>query len=113
MNDAYETFEVNEMLSKGGVDETAAKVFSLYKASYGILKDPAQVIDVTQIVQEIVKQQGGKQLLLNAGSKTNTFGNPSKSKKKQLMLVYSVKGVMKSELFNENDAIKLPGDSTG
>jgi len=112
MNDTLETLEVNEMLSKAGTDEPVSKIFSVYKASYGILKDPTQVADVTQIVQEIVKQQGGKQLLLNSGSKTNMFGNPSKSKNKQLMLVYSIKGVMKTEVFNDVDAIKLSSEQS-
>jgi len=112
LSDTYETLTLNEML-KAGVDESGTKVFSILKASFGILKDPTLVADVTQAVQDIVKQQGGAQLVLNSGPKTAIFGNPSKnSKKKQLMLVFSVKGTMHSQVFMENDAVKLPEQSS-
>jgi len=107
VNDAINTFSLNEMLKLS--DDSNAKVFSILKASYGILKDPLHNSDVTQVVQDIVKQQGGTQLVLNAGPKTNIFGNPTKSsKKRQLMLVYSVRGTIFQKVFMESDPIKLP-----
>jgi len=108
ISDTIQIVRLNDMLD-AGIDEST-KVFSVLKATYGILKDPTQIVDVTQIVQDVVKQQGSQQLILHAGTKANLFGNPSKTllKKKKLLIVFSYKGNMHTKIFADTDAVHLP-----
>jgi len=108
IHETMEMLSLNEMLDSG-IDESGSKIFSVLKATYGYLKDPTQIVDVTQVVQDIVKQQGGAQLVLNAGSKAPVFGDPARIlKKRKLLLVYSLKGSICSKVFQDADPIKLP-----
>jgi len=79
--------------------------FMILQARYGKLSRNDQSKDVTQIVQEIVKDQGG-QLLLKAGSKEPIFGSV-KTKTLQLLIVYSQNSTVYTRIFQDTDPVCL------
>jgi len=102
------------------------KNFVLLSATYGRLKPLEKTSDkkatpeqmeVTDTLHKIMRQQGGNQLILNAGPKSKLFGfTSSKKTKKQLKIVYSIRGKdgemqLMEKVFQDGDPVKLPEDS--
>lgn len=89
-----------------------SSAFSILSATYGGLDKEKTSVDVTERLQEIMREQGGS-LTLNKGSKTKLFGNPTFGhastviKKKQLLVVYSVNGNVKRKIFGDLDPVHL------
>jgi len=79
-------------------------------ATYGWMKNEKHIIDVTEKIREIIEKQGGC-LVLNAGPKKAIFGKPTKHKNRQLLIKYSVNGVVKTKTYQEKDAISLDVNS--
>jgi len=98
------------------------KPLQILHASYGKLKttektttdknsEPEQV-EVTNILQKIMQQQGGHQLILNSGSKAKLFGfGTKKIKTKQLRIVCSIKGSVKVFLYQDTEPVLLNEDT--
>jgi len=92
--EAIDAYALNVLFE--GVYKEEKKNFLLISATYGRLKTSDKTADkstektsnnndqveVTDILQKIVEQQGGNQLILNAGSKTKLFGFSGAKKQK-------------------------------
>ena len=81
-------------------------------ASYGVLDNAKHRFEVTETLRSISAQQGGTQLMLNAGPKEHIFGHPYAKKpvmKKhiQLQIVYASRGEIRVKTFEEKDAVLL------
>jgi len=63
--------------------------------------------DVTDLIRDIVEQQGGNQLRLKPGPKKDLLGNPAEGKKKHLVILYSCNGVMNRKCFKDADPVFL------
>jgi hypothetical protein len=78
-------------------------------ATFGVLSDPKRCIDVTQALQQVVQHSGGNMLVLPAGPKSSLPGfiNPARHKSKQIMIVYSAKGVVRTKTWGEKEEVKI------
>lgn len=90
------------------------KPLQILHASYGKLKtektdknSELEQIEVTNILQKIMAQQGGNQLILNSGSKAKLFGFTKKVKTKQLRIVCSIRGTVKVLIYQDQEAVLL------
>jgi hypothetical protein len=109
IHETLETFALNEMLDEELTEQTAEEGgFVVINSIFGILKNEKKCKDVTQIIQDVVKQQGGKSLFLKEGPKKALFGNPAEGRKKQLIVVYSVNGEIFRKTFNEDEKVVIP-----
>jgi len=81
--------------------------FIIISATYGVLGNEKKSRDVTDLMQEIVAQQGGHQLRLKAGPKKDILGNPAEGKKKHLVILYSCNGVVNRKCFKDTDPVFL------
>lgn len=109
IHETLETYSLNEMLDDNlskAKDDTDG--FIIVSAIYGVLKNSKRCKDVTQICQDVVKQQGGRSLFLKEGPKKTLFGNPAEGKRKQLNIVFTVGGDIKRMTFEDEDAVILP-----
>jgi len=106
LSDAIETVELHGLIDE--MNENNAKHgFVLLNASFGWLKSDKHTSDVTSVILDIISKQGGDQLILNSGPKGSIFGNPTKHKHKQLLIIYSVHGAVKRKIFQEYDPVTL------
>jgi len=106
LNDTLDTFALHGLIDEMN-ENNYQKGFIVLNASYGWLKSDKHTTDVTSVIQEIIIQQGGGQLILNNGPKNSLFGNPTKHKHKQLLVIFSVNGAVKRKIFQENDPVSL------
>uniref|UniRef100_A0A6B2L3K6 DH domain-containing protein n=1 Tax=Arcella intermedia TaxID=1963864 RepID=A0A6B2L3K6_9EUKA len=107
LTEAIDTFSLNSTL-----DETMAQLntdFNVIQARYGNLNRQAQVVDVTQILQKLVTEQGGSQLIIYPPAKKTLFGKllSSSVKNKTLAIVYSLNGDVKIETYATDDTVKI------
>jgi len=110
LSDAIETVELHGLIDEMN-ENNADNGFVVLNASYGWLKSDKHTSDVTSAVKDIISKQGGDQLILNSGPKGSIFGNPTKHKNKQLLIIYSVHGAVKRKIFQEHDSVLLDVNS--
>eukprot|EP01125_Pyxidicula_operculata_P016670 TRINITY_DN576_c4_g1_i5.p1 TRINITY_DN576_c4_g1~~TRINITY_DN576_c4_g1_i5.p1 ORF type:complete len:115 (-),score=32.68 TRINITY_DN576_c4_g1_i5:186-530(-) len=105
LRDTILTYKLNKKLSEYSV---APSEFVILKGIYGYLKHDEQTIDVTHILLDIVKQQGGNQLILNSGPKAGIFSNPAKKKKRALRILWQASDHQIHErIYQDNDPVHL------
>lgn len=112
LSEAIETHSLRNMLNEN-ISSTPVSQdtkLTILSATYGDLKRPKFCIDVTGQLQNIIETMGGKMLNLAKGTKSTLpgFTDPVKGKKKHMLIVYSVSGVIKTKTFEDEDPIKLP-----
>jgi len=76
IRDAVDTLELNQELDSALQSGASSAAFAILTASFGLLEKEEHRIDVTQKIRQIVAQQKGTQLALNAGDKIQLFGEP-------------------------------------
>jgi len=81
--------------------------FVIISGTYGRLGHEKHSKDITVILRDLVKQQGGNKLVLAAGPKKETFGNPAEGKKKHLTIIFSCNGRMRRLTFKDNDPVNI------
>jgi len=112
LTNAFQAFELNKMLDQQ-IDENAGQPavatssstttlnnsnagkgapsltqgFVILSGTYGRIGHDKHSKDVTGVLRDLVKQQGGAQLVLKAGPKKEIFGNPAEGKKKHLSII--------------------------
>jgi len=105
IRDVLETYQLNEII------ESSIKMnegFQILSATYGILDSRTKSKDVTEVLKNIVKNQGGNQLVLYSEPKSIIFGNPAERRRKKLEIVFSNNGAIKKRIYNDNDPVTLP-----
>jgi len=105
INDAIEANSLNSMIEEN--IQNSCKDFIIIQARYGKLSRDDFSIDVTQMLREVVMNQGGSQLILNHGSKESIFGIPKKTKQRFLMIIYSFNGNIQTVVFEDIDAVRI------
>jgi hypothetical protein len=103
-NEAINTYSLKKILDISG---EIKKDFIILDAKYGVINKIDQCKDVTDEILNIVKLQGGDQLILKAETKSIIFGNPSPKAKKQLQITAQVKGKIKVRAFHDMDAVNV------
>jgi len=81
--------------------------FVIISGTYGRLGHEKHCKDVTVILRDLVKQQGGNKLVVAAGPKKEIFGNPAEGKKKHLTIIFSCNGRMRRLTFKDNDPVSI------
>jgi len=89
--------------ASGSIDQG----FVIVSGTYGRLGHEKHSKDVTAVLRELVKQQGGSQLVLKAGPKKDVFGNPAEGKKKHLSIIFSCNGKMRRMTLKDNDPVNI------
>lgn len=110
VRESLETFQLRSLLDDNIQKTNLIKEgLLILSATFGVLSDPKRCIDVTQALQNIVSQSGGNMCVLPSGPKSSMPGfiNPAKGKSKQLMIVYSAKGVVRTKTWGEKDEVKI------
>jgi len=107
IHEVLETYKLHEII-ESSITLNIKEGFHLISAKYGILTSKSKSKDVTEVLQQIIKGQGGKQLILRAEPKSTIFGNPAEGRRKQLDIVYSDNGNIKRQLYQDNDGVILP-----
>jgi len=105
LTDAIEAFSLNSMIEENIQHNN--KDFVILQAKYGKLSRDDHTIDITQTLREIVINQGGDQLLLNAGSKESIFGVPKKTKSRQILISYSFNGNIYTNISEDSDPVRI------
>eukprot|EP01125_Pyxidicula_operculata_P010650 TRINITY_DN3505_c2_g1_i3.p1 TRINITY_DN3505_c2_g1~~TRINITY_DN3505_c2_g1_i3.p1 ORF type:complete len:867 (+),score=220.21 TRINITY_DN3505_c2_g1_i3:235-2835(+) len=109
IHSAVETYTLYSLI-EGISDSNTESDFLIVSGSYGNIMNK-KVVDVTDILNNKVREQGGNQLKLESGSKVPLFGDPTKKKDKQLLILYSAKGNVQSQLYKDEDPVFLNSDS--
>jgi len=113
LQDTIDTFALHLELDADILQvNTLDKDFTILSACFGVLINAKHRIDVTETLRNIVAQQGGSQLMLNAGPKEHLFGHPYSKKtviKKhyQLQIVYAARGDIRVKKFEEKDPVLI------
>jgi actin-related protein len=123
LKETIETVKLHSQLD-GDISDTNnfKEGFVLLSATYGQLHKPRHCIDVTTALQNIIKEQGGASLTLNADTKSKLpgFSDPSKSKimpgsstrkKNSLMIVFSANGQVRTRTFGDADPVNLDANT--
>jgi len=129
----FQTFELNKLLDQGIDDNfhsgpavpavsgasgaispstpkspsSLSSGFVIVSGTYGRLGHEKHCKDVTSILKDLVKQQGGAQLVIKAGPKKDVFGNPAEGKRKHLAIIFSCDGKMRRATFKDNDPVRI------
>lgn len=109
ISEGIETASLRKLLAPSTNSNVENKL-TILSATYGDLAKPHYCIDVASQLQYIVEMQGGKELNLAAGTKQNLPGfiDPAKGRKKNLIIIYSVSGIIKTKTFKDEDIVTLP-----
>lgn len=110
LSESIETHSLRSLLDSKIVQEDSKDQLLILSATYGDLTKSHYCIDVSVQLQNMVKAQGGKTLTLPKGSKKHLpgFSDPVKGKKKNLLIVFSVSGFVKTRSYEDEDEVKLP-----